>query len=644
MLKKIYGENVGWRKLTSILIVSFILLAAFSFLINLRITNYISTNLEKQATIDVKMFIEDEVNSQYEKIAYSLEQIKQTEKRIIKVKIQSLATSFRSIPNIMSFSLEKRQDIFMDLLSTVDDNDTDYLYFAIYADGNMFRSGTDAKYDGTYVADFADVDGVQFFAEGLKSISEPDGVYVTYHWPKVKDGAPLIKTSYFYYIPEIEVIVATGNYDEDVEQTLRQSTYNELNNYYKNNSFYLFVIDYSGNILVHQDQSLIGQNILTYNFEQYKDVHIKAMKTLEEGSEGFISYSFYQAGGQLDEKKETYIKALDEWSAYMGMGYYLNNLESEVESSRKYFVRMHSLQIGLIVFLFLATSVLTALYLKRLMAAQRQQLENEELVFTKLFQLSREGIIIVNKEGKPLYSNRIAKTLLGDREESFFDETGMINLSEVFDNIYLVRNEYGLDNYLSYTVTPFKYLESDAFIYLLHDETDYYFKTEKLKNKALYDSLTAAANRRKFDEDMKSIFLHEDMKTFQLAIIDIDYFKIINDTFGHDTGDKILKLLVKCFSDRLRDTDTLYRYGGDEFIIILEHTTTFQAKKIITEIAEKYKTESERMLGKPSTISIGLLEVSLSNNELTIEDYISSVDQLLYKAKKNGRNCIVTQN
>ncbi len=642
MLKKAYGENSNWRKLVAILIFNLIFLSIFSFFINLQITNYISSNLEEQAKSDVELFIEEEVNSQYDKIAYSLEQIKETEKKIIKTKIQSLAANFQSIPDIMSYTLKQRQDIFMDLLETIDKNDAEYLYFALYADGTTFRSGTDEKYDGTYVADFADADGFLYLAEGLKAVNQPDGIYVTYHWPKVKDGVPLKKTSYFYYIPEIDIVVGTGSYDEDIEQTLRESTYRELNNYYKNNSFYLFVIDYSGNFLVHQDQALIGQNILTYNSGQYEEVHTKAMKTFEESSEGFISYSFYQAGGQLDEKKETYIKSLDQWGAYMGMGYYLNNLEAEVESSRKYFVRMLFWQIGLIVFLLLLTSVMTVHYLKKLMIAQRQQLENEELVFTKLFQLSREGIVIVSKEGKTLYSNRIAKVLLGDNDEKFFDKAGNINLEEVFDDIFLVDNKDGIKTYLSYTKTSFKYLKSDTFIYLLHDETDYFLKTEKLKNKALYDSLTAAANRRKFDEDMSNLFSDAEIDTFQLAIIDIDYFKSINDTFGHDVGDKILKLLVRLFLDRLRDTDTIYRYGGDEFIVILKHITTLQAKKIISVISEKFKAESKIILGKPSTLSIGLLEIDMSNNKLSVEKCISAADQLLYKAKENGRDCIAT--
>ena len=119
---------------------------------------------------------------------------------------------------------------------------------------------------------------------------------------------------------------------------------------------------------------------------------------------------------------------------------------------------------------------------------------------------------------------------------------------------------------------------------------------------------------------------------------DIDYFKKVNDTYGHQIGDHILILLIKLVSKFLRKIDILGRWGGEEFIIILPNT---DLKKAIS-VAEKLRLKIEKYnffeIGT-LTCSFGVTAVSKNDN---YDSIIKRVDSLLYKAKKSGRNRVIS--
>ncbi|OMH40138.1 hypothetical protein BLW93_06690 [Desulfurobacterium indicum] len=121
-------------------------------------------------------------------------------------------------------------------------------------------------------------------------------------------------------------------------------------------------------------------------------------------------------------------------------------------------------------------------------------------------------------------------------------------------------------------------------------------------------------------------------------MIDIDYFKRINDTYGHEVGDLVLKFIVDKIRSLIRSSDILVRYGGEEFIIYLPHTTLKDALKL----AERIRKGIEDMIidtedGKKIrvTISLGVAERDLGE---TLEQVIKKADEALYRAKKHGRN------
>jgi len=119
-------------------------------------------------------------------------------------------------------------------------------------------------------------------------------------------------------------------------------------------------------------------------------------------------------------------------------------------------------------------------------------------------------------------------------------------------------------------------------------------------------------------------------------LIDIDFFKSINDTFGHPTGDKVLIEMSQFFKESIRHHDTLGRWGGEEFLILCPNSTQNDALSVAERIQKKLE-KGIFSTNQHHTVSIGIATLSLDDTPYTL---ISHADEALYKAKHKGRNTI----
>lgn len=167
---------------------------------------------------------------------------------------------------------------------------------------------------------------------------------------------------------------------------------------------------------------------------------------------------------------------------------------------------------------------------------------------------------------------------------------------------------------------------------------------QHLQDMALRDALTEVLNRRALDEPLK-----RELKSGLrygapacLLIIDIDYFKTVNDRLGHPAGDMVLKQLAALMTDTVRDIDMVGRYGGEEFMIILPHTSIEQA----LSLAERLRTSIECHAFDVEdgivrlTASIGIADVC-DPAIASVDDWVNAADMALYDAKAQGRNRVV---
>lgn len=173
-----------------------------------------------------------------------------------------------------------------------------------------------------------------------------------------------------------------------------------------------------------------------------------------------------------------------------------------------------------------------------------------------------------------------------------------------------------------------------GFILILKEQAD-----QELIRLASYDDLTGALNRRVFFSEANKCLMtcSKNKKPISLILFDIDYFKKINDKYGHDVGDHVLRELSKKIREYISKGHYFSRFGGDEFAILLPETDEEQSMKLASEICKAIEKEILTEWELSYTISMGILTI-IPTVETELETMYVACDKALYEAKRNGRN------
>lgn len=158
---------------------------------------------------------------------------------------------------------------------------------------------------------------------------------------------------------------------------------------------------------------------------------------------------------------------------------------------------------------------------------------------------------------------------------------------------------------------------------------------ERLNFKASHDELTGAYNRSGYELLLSSL----DLQTTYMILFDVDNFKTINDTYGHETGDRVLMKLVSVLKNNFRSDDYVCRIGGDEFVVFMVHSTKEQRNLLAAKLEEINRELKEAMDGLPETsISVGIVHGSEASDPAVMFD---KADKAMYRAKQSGKNTYV---
>lgn len=165
---------------------------------------------------------------------------------------------------------------------------------------------------------------------------------------------------------------------------------------------------------------------------------------------------------------------------------------------------------------------------------------------------------------------------------------------------------------------------------------------QKLVEQARYDPLTSAYNRRALDELLTQLM--DARQPFTLVLIDIDDFFEVNDRFGHLAGDRVLQELVQFLKQTVRKTDSIFRYGGDEFIILMPQTTAEQAEQVLARLQQELQHLNARwtgdLAGLQLSISLGASSW-LPQNPRSLDAVLEEADQFMYRRKRTkSRQCL----
>src|ERR1022692_1737145 len=275
-----------------------------------------------------------------------------------------------------------------------------------------------------------------------------------------------------------------------------------------------------------------------------------------------------------------------------------------------------------------------------------------------------ESVITVDAEGRIDYANHAAEALLGQQFDqmvgklfadvaSFVDESDRHSLGDPVSKALaaggrvtmgkravLVPINADLERSVEISVTPLKNeaKETLGLVLVLHDTSELRGFTRQITYQASHDALTGLVNRREFERRLQEALdsAQTGDATHALCFLDLDRFKLVNDTCGHTAGDNMLREVANLIKDAVRDSDTVGRIGGDEFALLLVGCPLEKARQIADDVVRA--VNDYRFVWKDKIfnvgVSIGLVEIGRDGG--SIEDIMNSADSACYVAKSQG--------
>jgi diguanylate cyclase len=240
---------------------------------------------------------------------------------------------------------------------------------------------------------------------------------------------------------------------------------------------------------------------------------------------------------------------------------------------------------------------------------------------------------IVNEDTRLQTENPVATCLIQGKTVGLANHTVLISRN---------GDEFGIED----SAAPIRSAAGELLgvVLVFHDVTEQRRLSGEVSYQATHDILTGLVNRAEFETRLRRILhqSHEDKSHHALMYIDLDQFKIVNDTCGHSVGDQLLQQVSRVLKEAVRTRDTLARLGGDEFGVILEHCSTDQAQRVAQYICEKM--ENFRFIHGAHRFRIGasIGLVSMDNRWPTIAALMQAADTSCYAAKDGGRNRVHT--
>lgn len=642
-MRHLNEDKLKRKEYTIIFLFSFVLLLSYIVMIGYDLITFSEEVkfFERQYMDNIKTSIKKEVENRLTSIEYQNDELMDKGKEEVYAKINYLVRSIDDhIISTQDTSKDILQNDVVEYVSKHDYSDINNYYFVMNLEGEMLWSGLDENYAGENLLNAEDLEGNVYVKDMLFKARISGEGFVQYKFPKEKDGEEKLKISYIKKIPEVDLIIGTGFYLEDLEIKLKEEVYEELNALYRGKENYLFIVNKDGSANVFAVSNM-------ENKKMPKDLsgealHEKFLTVFEQGPK-FFNYKYYKRGTDSVSQKISYIVPIPEWDVYIGYGVYLDDFYASVEDFRQQYLlnlMMYSVKLFIIFFILaLLVVYLTKKYLDEII----KNLIQNEMIYGKFIRLTKEAIVIISETGEIKLVNPAVEKMVGRSQEEILGKNYKVFCEKYDDTIYRIKSTDGRITYVEKYSDKLYYNHSMHKVVFLYDITDQLKQQKKLHNIAITDELTGLYNRRKFNQDFEYHMskVKSGSDHFCLAVLDLDHFKSINDRYGHDIGDKVLERFGEIFNKYSRDNDVLYRYGGEEFFLILENISIDQGKKLLERINIRLADYSWVREGLKVTFTAGIMEIK-KDDIRSLEYYLKKLDRLLYYGKDQGRACVIT--
>ena len=564
------------------------------------------------------------------------------------------------------------------------DNLTGYFYM-YYLDGTCLLLPPNPSLEGKNLLSVKDAKGTFIIKKAIKELKKSDKVFDSWYWYRPGSKVMEKKIGYFRSFRPLGVYIGSAFYVNDALKKAKKIALKIIRNYKYDENGYIFAYDYNGVTLNHIRKDLIGKNrinLVVNNRHIVKEM-IRGAQINPDGF--FINYiSVYNPSKNKTSRKISYIKSIKDFKWIVGTGFYKYTIKDIVNSQYSYLqdelkrTIKNIIAISLVMILIL--SILMILISKRVkniiikyerdILKQYKEIIEQRKVFKLLFEKSKDAILLTNKR-KIIDANEAALKLLGFESEKEFLRYNILDLSpkyqpdgktsrekneEIMSIItktgayrgeWLAKKKDGQTVWLEVVITAI-HLENEVILHTVARDISKRKKTEKqlreneakLAYRARHDILTGLPNRYMFSEIITMEILRAKRDNSKIAVffMDLDGFKDINDYYGHDIGDEVLKRVAKRVKEELRESDYLFRFGGDEFVLLIP---SLKNESDVANIAQKI----HNVFLTPFNIRDHFIKLGLSigisiypDDGINSDELIRNADISMYKAKEKGKN------
>lgn len=579
-------KNLTYTILLSIMLVASLVVTSLGFFwihdINIKAQND-SNELKKVQMNYIKSELSSKVNSMVEYTDYSRKQTDIVLRANLKDKVKEANTIVNSIYNANKDTKSKEEItvLIKNALRDIRFNHGRGYYFIDTLSGNVVLYPVYPESEGENIINLQDDLGNFALQKEIKLVKEKSSGFIEGYWKKPNSDDPKTyrKITYVQKFGPYNWYFGCGEYFDDVDTEIKESVLKYFNQlpYENTNKQYLFVHDFKG---VELANGLFPKLIGTNNFE-LKDLNGKKViqeqiKMAKTKGSGFLIHYWMLPSGNGESEKLTYVQRVPGWNWVIGSGEYINELNVTINQKEI-----------------------------ELQKSLRWKILNILVILLIVFLLS----LVIAK----ILVNSIKKNLdvFSDFMESASDQLKKVDKDKIqYDDFNVLAN---VTNAMTNRINT-------------------------LINK---DELTGLFNRRyidqKLDEAIK--YSREVEEDLCLILYDIDHFKKINDNYGHQVGDQVLKHISKIIVDNIGEDNYAGRFGGEEFLVILKNTNKENGLKIANRIREEIGNAHIDSIDVAVTISGGLISNAYM---MTAKQMIKKADDYLYKAKNTGRNQTVT--
>lgn len=564
-------------------------------------------------------------------------------------------------------------------------NNFEGYYFVLDMNGAVIVHGENYNLVGKNLINIQDENGNYTIRDGIQKLQGKEGMFHRWQWKNPMDEHSRTKIGYIAYIKDLDILIGSARYEDEIFKEIKEETQKLLINMRYGDSGYIFAHDYNGITIAHGNVKEIGKNRLNIiSGGQYiiRDF-INGAKIMPEGF--FMNYmATYRPDGTNNMEKLSYFRAIPQFEWVIGTGIYLEEEITLLKENEKVFkVKMSQnitniASISFLVMLVIASILLIiankinavlARYEAHLLLSNQKIIEQKQ-VFETLYQKSADGITLL-KDNHLIDCNEAIVTMYKAKDKKQLFGTTVNDVSPEFQPdgkssavkalmMHAIALEKGAHQFewharaldgtffwASVTISAISMKEGPILHCAMRDITaNKSLEEENKKQKQLlvyqieHDTLTGLPNRNLLQDRLSQSIKKASREAYMVGIIfiDIDKFKNINDTLGHDVGDTFLKIIAEKMKSCMRQSDTVARLSGDEFIILIDgcnelNDINIAIKKLLSTFKEPIFVNQERF---KVTMSMGVSVYPNDGDKVGV--LLKNADIAMYKAKAEGRN------